>query len=163
MTSMDTTLQSSSLQPNGGNLQNGQSNLQPQSSNAQSTGSLQQDALGPQAYRNFDGLTVQGTARQDQQSVTAGKGTAEIFIVLLAVLVVAAFYVFRRFLQTRQSIPEKVSATDINSIIEKPELDEQENAETATVKPKKTTKSKKVAKQSVKPKKKKPSAKRKKR
>lgn len=105
---MDTSLTTNTLQPNGGGLQDGQTNLQPQSqdANTQSTGALQQDALGPNAYRSFDGLTVQGAPLSVNTQTTTGSSTPEIFwgvFALVAVAAVIAFALYKRKVPVQQS------------------------------------------------------------
>lgn len=88
------------LQPNDGGLQNGQTNLQPQSlnNNTQSTGALQQNALGPDAYRNFDSLRVQTEVLQPTDQATAtGKNTPEIFFGVFVLLLIAAIITFVKY------------------------------------------------------------------
>ncbi len=116
---MDTSLTTNTLQPNGGGLQDGQTNLQPQSqdTNTQSTGALQQDALGPNAFRSFDGLTVQGAPFRTDSQATIGKGTPEIFwgiFVLVAVFAVIVFALYKRkSLENQPSAEQDAVATSV--------------------------------------------------
>jgi hypothetical protein len=113
---MDTSLTTNTLQPNGGGLQDGQTNLQPQSqsANTQSTGALQQDALGPNAYRSFDGLTVQGAPIRVNTQTATGSSTPEIFWSIFALVTVAAviaFALYKRKVPTQQHGPQLDMAT----------------------------------------------------
>ena len=118
---MDTSLTTNTLQPNGGGLQDGQTNLQPQSqdTNTQSTGALQQDALGPNAFRSFDGLTVQGAPFRTDTQATIGKGTPEIFwgiFVLVAVVAVIVFALYKRkSLENQPSAEQDAVATSAST------------------------------------------------
>ncbi len=152
---MDTSLTTSTLQPNGGGLQDGQTNLQPQSQsgNTQSTGALQQDALGPNAYRSFDGLTVQGAPfRSDAQSTT-GKGTPEIFwgiFVLVTIAAVIVFALYKRKTLANQPITQDVSALpEPDSVVSREEAGSPQPTANKKKQPTKTAKktaSKKVVK-----------------
>lgn len=111
-----------SLQPNGGGLQLGRTNLQPQSaeaSNGQSTGSLQQDVLGPEAFQNFEGLSVQGSTGISQtKTATTGEGTPEIFFGVFFVLLIGAVIVFRRYkklLQIQQPQKAELAMSAVSS------------------------------------------------
>lgn len=112
-----------SLQPNDGGLQQGRTNLQPQStetSNTQSTGGLQQDVLGPEAFQNFEGLSVQGTGtRGTEQTATTGQGTPEIFVGVFIVLLVGAVVIYKKYkkvLQLQQPLPEELTAVRESTI-----------------------------------------------
>lgn len=89
------------LQGSGG-VQPGTANLQQQntSSTYQQTGGLQQDVLGPESYRSFDSLTVQGEKPQNEPAVTMGKGSSDVFIGVFFVLILCAIVVFRHYKKT---------------------------------------------------------------
>jgi hypothetical protein len=102
--------QSTQNSVNSGNLQ-GSSSLQQSNDSAstyQKTGSLQQDVLGPDAYKAFDGLTVQGAPAAQPLAATTGKSTSGVFIAVFVILVVLAVIVFRRY---RRAAPAPVADT----------------------------------------------------
>jgi len=102
-------LNSTQLQPQGSNnIQPGQANLQTQSTDntapkSQATGQPQQDALGIESYKSYDGLSVQGSPAIQQKKVTVGNTSSDIFIAIVVVFFVAAAIVFRRYLKLKQS------------------------------------------------------------
>ena len=114
-------LNSTQLQPQGSNnIQPGQASLQTQTGDntapkSQATGQPQQDALGIESYKTFDGLTVQGSPAIQQKRITEGNTSSDIFIAIIVVFFVAAAIVFRRYLKSKQNS---------NLIIEEPLPDE---------------------------------------
>jgi len=106
------TLNSSTpnLQGSGG-VQPGAGNLQQQNSSTpyQQTSGLQQDALGPESYRSFDALTVQGQ-KQTVPAVAVGKGSSDVFIGVFIVLVICAVFVFRHY---KKTYPLSVTAESV--------------------------------------------------
>lgn len=104
---MDTSTQTTpttNLQGSGG-VQSGSGNLQQQNSSTpyQQTSGLQQDTLGPESYRSFDGLTVQGK-QQPVPAVAVGKGSADVFIGVFVVLIICAIVVFRHYNKTKPKV-----------------------------------------------------------
>jgi hypothetical protein len=159
---MDTSLTTNTLQPNGGGLQDGQTNLQPQSqsANTQSTGALQQDVLGPNAYRSFDGLTVQGAPIRVNTQTTTGSSTPEIFWSIFAVVAVAAviaFAIYKRKAPTQQT-GAQLNATTLPQSVTEHTTQSEAAPQSASVKKKQSAKATKKTSTSKKVTKKKTSA-----
>lgn len=105
------------LQQQGLGIQSGQAGLQPQTSTSaatqsQSSGQPQQDVLGPENYRSFDSLTVQGAPVSRQPVVTVGKRSTELFIIIFVVLLFVAVFIFKRYKRTLQKLLPVVAAED---------------------------------------------------
>jgi hypothetical protein len=93
------------LQGASGAVQPGAAGLQQQQTTSnnqyQNTAGLQQDALGPEAYRTYDTLTVQGGASsQAVPAVTTGRGSMDVFIVSILFLVAFAAVLLWRYKKT---------------------------------------------------------------
>lgn len=115
------TTGTTNLQGSGG-VQSGGSGLQQQdksSNRYQQTSPLQQDALGPEAYRSLELLTVQGDPVQASPSVALGKGNWDVFfaVLLLALLTIAVL-----LLQRHKKLGDKpvITLTPLND--EQPEV-----------------------------------------
>ena len=175
VSTMDTTQQNQAAQgpnlQNTSNLQTGEqtNGLQQQNSYKQ----LQQNALGSDAYRNFDGLKVQNstaapvTTRPITQFNATSSAWPSMWVWILAVLVFVAFIVYKKTARQVRKAVDTSGKSEVTQVDQLSAISSVDSVETAvaesTKKPtKKDHKSKKSSTKKATSKKKKPAKKSKK-
>jgi hypothetical protein len=137
-------------QATGNNLQGSASTLQQQdtATQYQQTGGVGQDALGPEQYRSFDSLSVQGSpAGSTTTSVTAGTNSPEVILLVIVLVIAAGVLLARKYIFKTSAVAEPHESLDIieqTTSVEVPQTTSVEVPQTTT-KPKKKKSAKKTA------------------